>query len=110
MDIKSAVTQLASIAQDSRLTMFRLLVQAGDDGLPAGDIAEALAIPSSTLSFHLKALSQAGLVESRQVSQHIYYSANYQAMNDLLMYLTENCCAGERKCCPEVICVIQRDT
>lgn len=95
MDIKSAVLQLSSIAQEARLQIFRLLVQAGAEGLPAGNIGESLQIPASTLSFHLKELSHAGLVNSRQVSRFIYYSANYEAMNGLLVYLTENCCAGD---------------
>jgi ArsR family transcriptional regulator, arsenate/arsenite/antimonite-responsive transcriptional repressor len=103
MDIKSAVTQLSSIAQEARLEIFRLLVQAGIEGLPAGSIGEKLKIPPSTLSFHLKELSNAGLINSRQVSRFIYYTANYAAMNGLLAYLTENCCAGITACCPDVI-------
>jgi ArsR family transcriptional regulator, arsenate/arsenite/antimonite-responsive transcriptional repressor len=102
MDIKSAVTQLSSIAQEARLEIFRLLVQAGIEGLPAGSIGEKLKIPPSTLSFHLKELSNAGLIDSRQVSRFIYYTANYAAMNGLLTYLTENCCAGITACCPDV--------
>jgi len=104
MDIKSAVLQLSSIAQEARLEIFRLLVQAGPDGLPAGSIGESLLIPASTLSFHLKELSHAGLVNSRQVSRFIYYSANYEAMNGLLAYLTENCCAGAKDCGPGTTC------
>ena len=102
MHIQSAVTQLSSIAQEARLEIFRLLVQAGVEGLPAGSIGERLKIPPSTLSFHLKELSRAGMITSRQVSRFIYYSANYQAMNALLAYLTENCCAGVNECCPDV--------
>lgn len=104
MDIKTAVIQLSSIAQEARLDIFRLLVQAGQDGLPAGNIGESLSIPPSTLSFHLKELSRAGLIQSRPESRFIYYSANYEAMNSLLAYLTENCCTGESKCCPDVVC------
>ena len=104
MDIKSAVLQLSSIAQEARLEIFRLLVQAGPDGLPAGSIGESLLIPASTLSFHLKELSHAGLVNSRQVSRFIYYSANYEAMNGLLAYLTENCCADAKDCGPGTTC------
>ncbi|HSH54916.1 MAG TPA: metalloregulator ArsR/SmtB family transcription factor [Methylotenera sp.] len=103
MDIKSAVLQLSSIAQEARLEIFRLLVQVGTEGLPAGNIGERLQIPASTLSFHLKELSHAGLVNSRQVSRFIYYSANYEAMNGLLVYLTENCCA-EEGCNPIAAC------
>lgn len=104
MDIKSAVLQLSSIAQEARLEIFRLLVQAGPDGLPAGNVGETLQIPASTLSFHLKELSHAGLINSRQVSRFIYYSANYEAMNGLLAYLTENCCAGAKDCGPASVC------
>lgn len=104
MDIKSAVLQLSSIAQEARLEIFRLLVQAGPEGLPAGNIGESLQIPPSTLSFHLKELSHAGLINSRQVSRFIYYSANYEAMNGLLDYLTENCCAGQNNCSPASNC------
>lgn len=94
MDTKTAVTQLAAIAQEARLDIFRLLVQAGAEGLAAGAVGDKLQIPASTLSFHLKELSQAGLIHSRQVSRFIYYSASYDTMNHLLAYLTENCCAG----------------
>lgn len=104
MEIKTAVTQLSAISQEARLEIFRLLVQAGAEGLPAGVIGEQLDIPASTLSFHLKELSHAGLVNARQVSRFIYYSANYAAMNDLLAYLTENCCAGQAVCCPDLKC------
>ena len=104
MNIKSAVLQLSSIAHEARLEIFRLLVQAGQEGLPAGSIGETLHIPSSTLSFHLKELSHAGLINSRQISRFIYYSANYDAMNGLLAYLTENCCAGAKECAPTSNC------
>lgn len=103
MDTKSAVLLLSSIAQEARLDIFRLLVQAGDEGLSAGIIAENLKIPTSTLSFHLKELSHAGLIHSKQVSRFIYYSANYEVMTGLLAYLTENCCAGV-SCGPESSC------
>jgi ArsR family transcriptional regulator, arsenate/arsenite/antimonite-responsive transcriptional repressor len=99
MDNKSAVTILSSIAQEARLDIFRALVQAGASGISAGVIGERLGIPNSTLSFHLKELSHAGLVNARQESRFIYYSANYEAMNNLLAYLTENCCTGEQACC-----------
>ena len=99
MDTKAAVRSLAALAQDSRLEVFRLLVQAGPDGLPAGDIAERLGIPPSTLSFHVKALSHAGLIESRPKSRFIYYFANFAAMNGLIAFLGENCCSGQ-SCAP----------
>ncbi len=104
MDTTSAVLQLSSIAQEARLKIFRLLVQAGNEGLPAGGIGETLQIPASTLSFHLKELSHAGLINAKQESRFIYYSANYGAMNDLLAFLTENCCAGAKKADAEQCC------
>ena len=94
VDTKSAVRSLAALAQDSRLDVFRLLVQAGPDGLTAGAIADQLGIPASTLSFHVKALSQAGLVEARQEGRFIHYSADFAAMNGLIAFLGENCCGG----------------
>lgn len=97
MESLSAVLQLSSLAQEARLNIFRLLVQAGKEGFPAGSIGEILQIPASTLSFHLKELSHAGLISAKQESRFIYYSANYGAMNDLLAFLTENCCAGSKK-------------
>lgn len=99
MESKTAVTALAALAQDSRLQVYRLLVQAGPEGMAASEIADALAIPANTLSFHLKTLSHAELVHSRQQSRFIYYSANYEQMNALLGFLTENCCGG-RSCIP----------
>lgn len=102
MEAKTAVETLAALAQDSRLQVYRLLVQAGPEGRAASGIAEALAIPANTLSFHLKTLSHAGLVHSRQKSRFIYYSANYEQMNELLGFLTENCCGG-RSCLPAAV-------
>jgi len=93
------VRALAALAQDSRLEVFRLLVQAGPAGLAAGEIAERLDIPASTLSFHVKALAQAGLVDSRQESRYVYYSARFSTMNGLIAFLGENCCGG-RACLP----------
>lgn len=85
---------LGALAQEHRLAAFRLLVQAGPDGMAAGALAEALGIPASSLSFHLAQLSHAGLVSQRRASRSIIYAADYGAMNGLLTYLTENCCAG----------------
>jgi DNA-binding transcriptional ArsR family regulator len=99
MNTVTAVRSLAALAQDSRLEVFRLLVQAGPEGLAAGEIADRLGIPASTLSFHMKTLSHAGLVEPRHESRFIYYSANFAAMNALLGYLSDNCCGG-RACAP----------
>jgi ArsR family transcriptional regulator, arsenate/arsenite/antimonite-responsive transcriptional repressor len=94
VESKWVVAALAALAQDSRLQVFRLLVQAGSEGMAASDIAQALAVPANTLSFHLKTLSHADLVQSRQQGRFIYYSANYEQMNALLGFLTENCCGG----------------
>ncbi len=100
MDTKLAVKLLTSIAQESRLALFRLLVQSGHSGLAAGEIASKLNIPNSTLSFHLKALCQAQLIIAKQESRYVYYSANFSAMTDLIHFLTENCCGGNNSCQP----------
>ena len=89
-----AVDKLAALAQVTRLRIFRLLVQAGPDGMNAGAIAEALAIAPNTLSFHIAHLSRAGMVVPRQDGRFIFYSANFAAMDDLIAYLTDNCCQG----------------
>jgi len=99
METRVAVGALGALAQDSRLHVYRLLVQAGPEGLAASEIAERIGIPPNTLSFHLKTLSHAGLVLARQEGRFIYYSANYEQMNALLGFLTENCCGG-RSCLP----------
>ena len=94
MEAASVVEGLGALAQEHRLAMFRLLVQAGDDGMPAGAIAEALGIPNSSLSFHLAHLTRVGLIKQERQSRSLIYTADYDAMNALLGYLTENCCAG----------------
>jgi DNA-binding transcriptional ArsR family regulator len=99
METQFAVAALAALAQDSRLQVYRLLVQAGPEGVAASDLAERLGIPPNTLSFHLKTLSHAGLVVARPEGRFIYYSANYEQMNALLGFLTESCCGG-RTCAP----------
>jgi len=90
---------LAALAQESRLDIFRLLVQAGEDGMPAGKIGEHLGLPSATLAFHLKELKHAGLVTFTREGRSLIYSALYPAMNALLGYLTENCCQGNPAAC-----------
>ena len=107
MELKSAVTLLGALAQDSRLQVYRLLVQAGPEGMAATEIAERLGIPANTLSFHLKTLSHADLVQSRQAGRFIYYSTNYEQMNGLLGFLTENCCGG-RSCAPATVTTRKR--
>jgi ArsR family transcriptional regulator len=94
MKTKAAVTALAALAQDSRLAVFRLLVQAGPTGMAAGKISEAAGISPSALSFHLKELTHAHMVASRQEGRFVIYQANFATMNDLLGFLTENCCGG----------------
>jgi len=98
MNSKDAVKSLAALAQDSRLSVFRLLVKRGPEGFAAGELSERLKIPGPTLSFHLKALSQAGLVTTRKESRFIYYSASFERMDDLVGYLTENCCSLGSDC------------
>ncbi len=98
MEKTHAVAALAALAQDSRLDIFRLLVQAGAEGVPAGQIGERLALPAATLSFHLSQLRHAGLVTFRRAGKSLIYAAEYAAMNALLGYLTENCCQGNSSC------------
>jgi ArsR family transcriptional regulator, arsenate/arsenite/antimonite-responsive transcriptional repressor len=90
---------LGALAQETRLDIFRLLVQRGPEGMPAGEIGARLGQPSPTMSFHLNQLRFAGLVTSRRESRSIIYSANFKAMTDLLGYLTENCCGGRPELC-----------
>ena len=94
METKQTVAALAAIAQESRLNIFRLLVQAGQSGLPAGKVSELTNIPPSSLSFHLKELTHANMVTSRQEGRFVIYSANFETMSALIAFLTENCCAG----------------
>lgn len=94
MEIESASERLAALGHETRLAIFRLLVQAGDQGLNAGTIAEQLDIPAPTLSFHLTHLSRVGLIKGRQESRFIFYAADYSAMDELLAFLTANCCQG----------------
>ncbi len=94
MQASAAIAALSALAQEHRLALFRLLVQAGEKGLSAGAIAEALGVPNSSLSFHLAQLNRAGLVTQERQHRSLIYRANYQAMNALVAYLMENCCAG----------------
>ena len=90
----AAVDALGALAQERRLALFRLLVQAGENGMPAGAIAEALGVPNSSLSFHLAQLRNAGLIVQQRQHRSLIYRANYQAMDALISYLMENCCTG----------------
>jgi DNA-binding transcriptional ArsR family regulator len=105
MDSNSAIGALAALAQETRLALFRLLVEQGPAGLTPGRIVELLGVPSATLSFHLKELANAGLIRARQESRFIHYTADFAAMNGLVAYLTENCCRAsggcESACAPE---------
>ncbi|CAB3836055.1 ArsR/SmtB family transcription factor [Achromobacter deleyi] len=103
MDMKDAVKALAAIAHESRLTVFRLLVQAGPAGLAAGQLAEKTGIAPSSLSFHLKELVHAGLLQSRQEGRFVIYEARFESMADLLAYLTDNCCGGAPCAVPQQV-------
>jgi len=103
MENKAAVAALASLAQDTRLSIFRLLVQAGPEGAAAGYIGEALNVPPATLSFHLKELVHAGMVSSRQQGRFIYYSTDFEQMAALMSFLTQNCCQGMPQECLTVM-------
>ncbi len=94
MEIKNVIAALAALAQESRLNIFRLLVQMGPSGLPVNQIAEKLGLANATLSFHLKELTQAGLTIATPNGRSIIYAANFVAMQELIDDLTENCCAG----------------
>ncbi len=103
-DVKQALDKLTALAQESRLRIFRLLVEVGEEGLNATAIADALELPPATLSFHVAHLARAGLVNARQESRFIFYSANYSSMDDLIAYLAKNCCQGEA-CLPKTAAV-----
>lgn len=104
MEKLSAIAALGALAQESRLDVFRLLVQIGADGLQPSQIGERLGVPANTLSFHLKELKHAGLVTFRREGRALFYVAEYDAMNALLAYLTENCCQGDAAACGVGIC------
>lgn len=94
MELNQAVKSLAALAQESRLAVYKVLVQAGPTGMAAGQISEHLGISASALSFHMKELTYASLVTSRHEGRYVIYSAQINSMNELLAYLTENCCGG----------------
>jgi DNA-binding transcriptional ArsR family regulator len=104
MKKSTAIAALGALAQETRLDIFRLLVQRGPEGMAAGEIGERLGQPSPTLSFHLNQLRFAGLIAPRRKSRSIIYSANFRTMEDLLGYLTENCCGGRPDACKAAGC------
>ena len=99
MESSDAVAALAALAQDNRLDVFRLLVQAGPEGMPAGGVAAALDLAPNTLTFHFDRLRQAGLVTVRREGRSMIYAARFETMNALLAFLTENCCGGAPEKC-----------
>jgi len=100
MNGKQVVGALGALAHETRLAVFRLLVQRGPDGLSAGSIAEAVDLPPSSLTFHLQQLMHAGLITQRRLSRQLIYAADFTAMNALAGYLTENCCGRDQVCPP----------
>src|SRR6266478_1893588 len=100
MDQQRAIAALGALAQETRLALFRLLVTCGPAGMSAGAIAETLGVAPSSLSFHLQQLAHAGLITQRRLSRQLIYSAEYGAMNELMAYLTENCCGTGAVCVP----------
>ncbi len=101
MEKQDAISALAALAHETRLDVFRLLVRTGAEGLPAGAIADALGVPAATLSFHLKELKNAGVVEFRRDGRSLIYRADFGAMQALLAFLSENCCADSGRVPPK---------
>jgi|SRR5579871_1149355 len=110
MESSAAVKRLSAIAQEARLDVFRLLVKAGPDGMAAGDIARTLGVPANTLSAQLLVLANAGLVRARREGRSIIYAINFEAMRDLLVFLTEDCCGGRAEMCAPLAGVVSRAT
>jgi ArsR family transcriptional regulator, arsenate/arsenite/antimonite-responsive transcriptional repressor len=105
METPTAVAALAALAQENRLEIFRLLVQAGPQGMAAGQVAEKLGLAPNTLTFHFDRLRFAGLVTVRRDGRSMIYAARYESMNDLVGFLTENCCQGApERCAPVAVC------
>jgi|DewCreStandDraft_4_1066084.scaffolds.fasta_scaffold00417_37 DNA-binding transcriptional ArsR family regulator len=107
MDDRAALEALAALAQETRLRVFRLLIQAGPGGLPAGEVAEAAAVPASTLSFHLEKLERAGLVRSCRRGRQILYAAELETMRRLVAFLTADCCGGHPELCGGLVQVVE---
>ena len=108
MDIQDAVKRLSALAQESRLEVFRLLVRAGPQGLPAGDIARKLKTAANTMSAQLLILSNAGLIRARRDGRSIIYTADYEAMSGLMVFLTEDCCGGRAEICAPLVAIGKR--
>lgn len=106
--MKSAVAALSALAHEARLAAFRMLVKAGHEGIPAGEIARRLEIPPNTLSSNLTILTHAGLIESRREGRSIIYSAKYENMTSLLEYLMEDCCGGSPEICASLVEIVMR--
>jgi DNA-binding transcriptional ArsR family regulator len=110
MESSTAVAALSALAQENRLEAFRLLVQAGPQGIAAGEVSERLGIAPATLSFHLAQLRHAGLAKVRRQGRSLIYSADYEGMNQLVAFLMENCCAGAAVGCSVPVCEPQSAT
>jgi DNA-binding transcriptional ArsR family regulator len=108
MEERAAIEALAALAQETRLRVFRLLIQIGPSGLPAGEIAERMGVPPSTLSFHLRELERAGLLRSWRRQRQILYAADVEGTRRLLTFLTEDCCQGHPEICGDLATIAQR--
>src|SRR5579862_4146168 len=108
MEVTDAVRRLSALAQDGRLEVFRLLVKAGPEGLPAGEVARKLHTAPNTMSAQLSVLSNAGLISDRRDGRSIIYSVEFTAMRDLMIFLTEDCCGGHSEICAPLVAVASR--
>lgn len=108
MDTQHAVSALGALAQEHRLAVFRMLVKAGPDGMAAGEIADEIGVPASSMSFHLAHLTRAGLIMQRRESRSLIYTADFSAMNGLLAYLVEDCCQGRPEVCTPMAEAVSR--
>ena len=100
MDAANTVEALGALAHEHRLAIYRLLVEAGPEGISAGDIANRIGLVPSSLTFHVQSLQRAGLITQRRLSRQLFYAADFGAMNELVDYLTQNCCGGAQSCAP----------
>lgn len=108
MNSSEVISALGALAQEHRLAVFRLLVKAGPDGMAAGEIAEAVGVPASSMSFHLAHLNRAGLVRQRRESRSLIYTADFDTMNGLLAHLVEDCCQGKPEVCAPMAEAVSR--